>query len=157
PANAALISTSTLFIAITPQEQKRRYLVLCQRDKKMGFTGQLRFEGYSISYRDGHASVRIQMEEYLRLKAYFMDLARRRTAKAMTSEFWNVPFESYAPVREQMRCILRAVNRERKTAGFDPVPLEAVRYKRRVYWPFKPLHEQRWFTGETRLRREAPG
>ena len=115
----------------------------------------LRFEGYSISFRNNHASVRIQMEEYRRLKAYFLDLAVRRRVDSLTKEFWRVPFESYAPVRNQMRCILRAVNRERKTAGFEPVPLEAVRYKRRVYRPFCPLHEQSWFEAEPRPRKEA--
>ena len=108
----------------------------------------LRFEGYSISLRRGHPSVRIQLEEYLRLKAYFLDLAPRRRAEALVREFWRVPFESYAPVREQMRCILRAVNRARKTAGFEPVPLEAVRYQRRVYRPFLDLVDQPWFKGE---------
>ena len=115
----------------------------------------LRFEGYSISYRNGHPSVRIQREEYMRLKAYFVDLAPRRKLKTMLEEFWRVPFESYAPVREQMRCILRAVNRKRKAAGFDQVPLEAVRYKRRVYRPFVPLEDQEWFRGEHRATKEA--
>lgn len=107
----------------------------------------LRFGGYSISFRGGHASVRVQAEEYSRLKAYLVDLAVRRSREALMQEFWRVPFEAYAPVREQMRCILRAVNRERKRAGFAPVPLEAVRYHRRVYHPFRPVEEQSWFRG----------
>lgn len=115
----------------------------------------LRFENYSISHRGGHASVRIQMEEYLRLKSYFLDLAPRRRLETLVREFWRVPFESYAPVREQMRCILRAVNRTRKVAGYEPVPLEAVRYKRRVYRPFSTLEEQSWYGGESRSSREA--
>ena len=115
----------------------------------------LRFEGYSVSFRNGRASVRIQMEEYRRLKAYFVDLAVCRKVETLTREFWRVPFESYAPVRNQLRCILRAVNRARKTAGFEPVPLEAVRYKRRIYQPFLSLKEQRWFKGEQPARKEA--
>ena len=165
-ANVRYLRYGHFFILMATDGKQRFYAQLPDGESKLDSLSRerrirdfrrkpLRFEGYSSSYRDGHASVRIQMEEYLRLKAYFLDLARRRTVAAMTSEFWKVPFESYAPVREQMRCILRAVNRERKTAGFEPVPLEAVRYKRRVYWPFRPLHEQRWFSGEKRPRREA--
>ena len=31
--------------------------------------------GYSVSYRNGHASVRIDQETYKRLKAYLVELA----------------------------------------------------------------------------------
>ena len=34
----------------------------------------------------------------------------------------SLPFEPYAPVRRQLVNILRAVNRERQAAGFEPVP-----------------------------------
>jgi len=52
----------------------------------------IRFAGYSISYRRGvdrrfHVSVRIAPDEYLRLKAYFVDLACHRSVDGLAAEF----------------------------------------------------------------------
>lgn len=95
-----------------------------------------RFAGYSVSHRNGHLSVRIQHEEYLALKAHFLERARWRAEK-LIDEFRAIPFEFWAPVKLQVKCILRAVNRERHVAGFDQVPWEAVRRGRRIYRPFE--------------------
>ena len=102
----------------------------------------LSFAGYSISYKLGvdrkwHVSVRIHPTEYLKLKAYFLDLATRRSVEKLMPEFQRIPFEPYAPVRRQFLNILRAVNRERKRAGYKLVPLEALRLRRRVLKPFR--------------------
>jgi len=107
----------------------------------------LSFAGYSIGYKRGvdrkwHVSVRIHPAEYLKLKAYFLDLATRRSVEKLTAVFRRIPFEPYAPIRRQFLNILRAVNRERKRAGYELVPLEALRLKRRVVLPFA-------FEGET--------
>lgn len=96
----------------------------------------IRFRGYSISHRGGHPHVRIEQEEYKRVKAYFLDLATRRTSGWLEAELRRLPFEPYAPVRRQLLAILRAVNRERKTAGFEPVPKSCFRFIRRVCRPF---------------------
>jgi hypothetical protein len=101
----------------------------------------LSFAGYSISYKLGadrkwHASVRIHPSAYLTLKAYFLDLATHRSVEKLTAEFQRIPFEPYAPVRRQFLNILRAVNRKRKQAGFEPVPVEALRLRRGVVAPF---------------------
>jgi hypothetical protein len=93
--------------------------------------------GYSVSYRNGHASVRINQESYRRLKVYLTDLAVRRSAEHMAEEFRMLHFEPYAPVRRQLLNLLRAVNRVRKQATLDPVPTESLRLKRRIYRPFK--------------------
>lgn len=100
----------------------------------------IRFAGYSISYRRGvdrrfHVSVRIAADDYLRLKSYLVDLAPRRSVENLISEFQNLPFEPYAPVRRQLLNILRAVNRVRQTAGFESVPLSALRLRRRIVKP----------------------
>ena len=79
--------------------------------------------GYSVSYRNGHARVRIDQESYKGLKAYLVDLAPRRSVEAMTEEFGMLRFEPYAPVRRQLLNLLRAVNRTRKRAGFETVPV----------------------------------
>lgn len=97
----------------------------------------LKVGGYSVSVRGGHAHVRIELEEYRRLKAYLVELATHRSAEALSREFQGVPFEPYAPVRRQLLNILRAVNRERKRAGFEPVPIAALRLRRRIVRPFE--------------------
>ena len=92
--------------------------------------------GYSVSHRNGHASVRIDQETYKRLKAYMVDLAPRRSVEHMVEEFGLIEFEPYAPIRRQLLNLLRAVNRARKQAGLEPVPNTCLRLKRRVYRPF---------------------
>jgi hypothetical protein len=111
----------------------------------------IRFRGYAISYRNGHPHVRIEQEEYKRLKAYFLDLALHRSAERLGSELARLPFEPYAPVRGQLLAVLRAVNRERKRAGFEPVPNTCFRLVRRVCRPFEPnaLTEGAPATGES--------
>lgn len=101
----------------------------------------IRFAGYSISYRRGvdrrfHVSVRIAPDEYLRLKAFFVDLACHQSVDGLAAEFSRLPFEPYAPVRRQLLNLLRAVNRERHAAGFEPVPVGALRLRRRIVKPF---------------------
>ena len=93
--------------------------------------------GYSVSYRNGHASVRIDQETHKRLRVYLTDLASRRSAEHMIEEFRMLGFEPYAPIRRQLLDLLRAVNRARRQAGFDPVPSSCLRLKRRVYRPFE--------------------
>ena len=101
----------------------------------------IRFAGYAISYRGGHPSVRIELEEYKRLKAYLLDLSLRRSAEYLEGEFAKLPFEPYAPVRRQLLCVLRAVNRARKKSGYEQLSNSCLRLKRRIYRPFKPLLE----------------
>ncbi len=93
--------------------------------------------GYSVSYRNGHASVRIDQETYNRLNAYLVELAIRRPAEAVAAEFAMLPFEAYAPIRRQLLNLHRAVNRTRKTAGMDPVPIDCLRLRRRLVRPFE--------------------
>ena len=80
--------------------------------------------------------MRIAPDEYVRLKAYFLEMACRRSVEAMTSEFARVQLQSYAPIRVQMLNIWRAVNRTRHTAGLDVIPIEAVPWKQRILRPF---------------------
>lgn len=101
----------------------------------------IRFASYSISLKKGidgklHPSVRIHRDEYRKLKAYLLELAPHRSVENLSSAFGAVPFERYAPVRRQLLNIWRAVNRVRGTAGFDPVPVEALRLRRRVVRTF---------------------
>lgn len=122
----------------------------------------LPFEGYSLSYRQGgrtrkgehdakwHAHVQIQAATYKQLKAYYLDLAVRRSAEALATEFTRIPFEPYAPVRRQLLNILRAVNEARHRGGYGQLPSSVLRLRRRVVRPFEPV-------GADELLREARG
>ncbi|MBU0718903.1 MAG: hypothetical protein KJ749_11695 [Planctomycetes bacterium] len=101
----------------------------------------IRFAGYSIGYKRGtdgkwHASVRIHPVEYKLLKDYCLELATRRSVIELAEEFQRLPFEPYAPVRRQLLCILRAVNKARTRAGFVAVDHAALRLRRRPAPPF---------------------
>lgn len=104
----------------------------------------LSFAGYSIGWKKGrdgkgHPSVRIHPKRYVELKSYFLELACHRSVEKLSAEFRKLPFEPYAPVRDQLRAVLRAVNRKRKGAGFGPVPFSALRFRRRQIRPFEEL------------------
>jgi hypothetical protein len=96
----------------------------------------IRFAGYSISYRGGHPSVRIAREVYSTLKAYLLEQATRSSADALGRTLSGVPFERYAPVRRQLLNLVRAINRQRKTAGLSEIPVDCLRLRRRVVRPF---------------------
>jgi len=97
----------------------------------------IRFHGYSISYRGGHPHVRIEQEEYKRLKAYFLDVSLRWSVERLGCELGRLPFEPYAPVRRQLLAVLRAVNRQRKRGGHEPVADSCFRFLRRICRPFE--------------------
>lgn len=98
----------------------------------------LRYAGYQIALRRSsntgrlHVSVRIQREEFLGLRAYFIDLACKRTVENLRWEYGHLPFEPYRGVKKQYGEIARAVNAKRKTQGLEPVPLSALPARRKV-------------------------
>ena len=97
----------------------------------------LRFKNYAIgvgrSHRDRslHVSVRIQREIFRELLAQFKRAAVQRTVEELCRELRALPFEPFAPVRDQCAILLRAVNRQRKMAGLELVPWNAVRHFRK--------------------------
>ena len=95
----------------------------------------VKFGSYAVSYRGGHAHVRIERETFKDLKAYCFQNACHWSAERMGTLLRDLPFEPYAPVRGQMFELLRGVNRLRKTAGLELVP-NCLRLRRRVYRPF---------------------
>ena len=99
------------------------------------------FAGHGIGcYRgpDGrlHVSVRIHPKQYNLLQDYFVAVAPHRSSEELIQEFRCLPFEPYALVRRQLMNILRDVNRTRRAAGKGPIPIEALRLKRRILNPF---------------------
>jgi hypothetical protein len=101
------------------------------------------FQGYSIGCRrargDGeyHASVRISRERFAEVKARFQDIALHRTAGELGYELGHLPFEPYAPVRCQLGGLLRFINRRRRLAGLELVPLSVLRWHRSPTRPFE--------------------
>jgi len=55
----------------------------------------------------------------------------------MAREFYQFPFEPYAPIRRQLLKLLRKVNRVRKRAGYTLLPPEILPMRRRVVKPFR--------------------
>jgi hypothetical protein len=104
----------------------------------------LNFMGYSIACRRGrtggkhHASVRIHRERFGELKAQFERIAVQHSVEEICGELRAIPYEPYAPVCDQLRILLRAVNRRRKVASLELVPWTALRLRRVPLKPFAP-------------------
>jgi hypothetical protein len=108
----------------------------------------LKYGGYAISYRRGartrsgesdprwHPHVEIERRRYLELKAWLLELAVHRSIDHLALAFYRLPFEPYAPVRRQLLNLLRAVNKSRRQAGYQPVPVEVLPLRRRIVRPF---------------------
>lgn len=84
-----------------------------------------------------HVRVQLDDETYAGFKAYYLNIATHRDASFLAREFENICYQPYAPVREQLRCILRAVNQARHLAGFQRVPLSVLPFKRRIVKAFE--------------------
>lgn len=110
----------------------------------------IRFAGYSLSVKQGgflrkmdedvlprpdtklRVRVLIAREEYANMKAFFIDLARRRSTDDLSRELYCVPYEPYAPIRKQLLNILRLVNQERSSVGLEKIPPTVLRYRREI-------------------------
>ena len=86
-----------------------------------------------------HARVLISHERYKELRAYFLDVACRRSVDVLVAEINALPFEPYKPVWRQLRKLIRIVNEKRKTAGLSAIPMTAVRWRRTIVKAFEPL------------------
>ena len=102
----------------------------------------IHFRGYSIGCRrvgaggKYHPSVRIHRGHYRELKAHFAQMAVHRSVEDLCRELRALPFEPYAPMRNQLRGIQRAINRRRKAAGLELLPWDALRWRRSPVQPF---------------------
>jgi hypothetical protein len=115
----------------------------------------IRFAGHSISYRKGrdgqwHASVRIEALEFRCLKRSFFARSVSDNAELIAKAIQMLPYEPYAPVRNQLRELLRGINRRRKVAGLTQVEAPLIRRKRKSIRPFESLQpETEDLRGET--------
>ncbi len=96
----------------------------------------IKLGGYAVSFRGGHAQVRIERETWKQLKAYYLDLATKRSVSWFEMEFRRWPFEPWGPIVRQTFVILNQVNRARQAGGMKLIPTSCVRLKRRIYRPF---------------------
>lgn len=114
----------------------------------------LRVGDYSLTVRQGNylkksseddepqvdgrprARVLIAREKYQELRAFFLDIAVHRSAEKLAWEFFNLPFEPYAPIRKQILNLLRLVNESRHEAGYAKLTPNCIRYRRRIVKPF---------------------
>src|SRR5262249_17528477 len=100
------------------------------------------FMGYSIGCRrergggKDHSSVRISHDGFRQLKEKLKPTVLRVSAEALRAELQTLPFEPYAPVRDQLRGILRWANHRRKIAGLELIPFDAIRLRRAPVLPF---------------------
>lgn len=94
----------------------------------------IKFAGYSVSFRGGHACVRIEQETEKWLKAYMVERALTKK-EILEASFYRLPYEPYKPVRQQLLTILREVNRVRGRASLEPLSHECIRFRRRLVRP----------------------
>ena len=86
----------------------------------------------------------IHSERYEAIRAEALGLAVHRNADYLRNWFFHQPFLPYAPIRWQLKTLLREVNKARKHAfgkSFQPVPDEAIRFHKKHVPAFKPLEE----------------
>jgi hypothetical protein len=93
---------------------------------------------------DGRLRVRvlISRDRYKELKEYFLDIACHRSAESLAREFWNIPFEPYAPARKQLLNLLRLVNEKRQAAGYAKLPFSTLRLRRRIVRALLPFESR---------------
>ena len=149
-ANAKLLRFEDWFILLVTRGQ-HKIKELPKPGGEGGEGGRLRccldepiyFRGYSISYKQSgvtpaggeprtwHAHVRLDKATYKSLKAYFLEIACRKSQASLTNEFNRIPYDRYAPIRRQILLIHRAVNEARAFKGLAIVPSEDLQLGRK--------------------------
>lgn len=92
----------------------------------------LKLFGYAVGYSGGHVRVRIEREVFRNIRAHLLELAPHRSCRGLSDELRRLDFEPYGPVRRQLVQLVRSINRVRRAAGFDPVPLDVLPARRRI-------------------------
>jgi hypothetical protein len=136
-ANLQLILHGRIFLLLATQgehpffEEERTRIRDCRETP-------IKFASYAISFRGGHAHVRIDRETERDLKAFFRERALS-SLERLEREFGRLPFAPYAPVRRQILVMFNQVNRLRRTAGFETLSVSCLRLRRK---PCKPFGQQ---------------
>lgn len=135
-ANVQYIRHDRFFLLMATHGQHRFYEEEAGQIRDARRT-PIRFAGYSVSHRNGRPCVRIEVNEYRLLKAEMLDRARYESAENLAGRFAALSFVPYKPVRCQLLSVLRAVNRARREAGLEWVPVEAVPWRRPIVRVFE--------------------
>lgn len=86
-----------------------------------------------------HSRVEIEKRTYRRLKAYFLNIAAQRSVENLIRELRAIPYQPYAPVRQQLLALVRDINRMRRVSGAKgEVPYTSLNLKRIQVHPFGP-------------------
>ena len=80
--------------------------------------------------------VQIARETHRDIRGHLLSLACHRSPENLAQEFWRIPFEPYAPIRRQLLNLLRLMNQQRQSAGFEKLSPKLLRYKRQIVQPF---------------------
>lgn len=90
-----------------------------------------------VQDRGWHSRVEIEKRTFQRLRAYFLNIAPHRSVQNLSMELAAVPYQPYAPVRQQLLSLVRDINKVRKVAGASStVPYEVLNLKRVQIAPF---------------------
>ncbi len=97
--------------------------------------------GYSVGCYRGtdenwHPSVRINAAEFKLLREQFLALALSRNVDVVARKLQGMGFSPFAPVRNQYRQLLRAINKKRRLQSLEPVGKEVLPNRRRIVSPF---------------------
>lgn len=130
-ANVHYIRLRQVFVLLATHGEHRFFAEEADRVRDVRRV-PLKVEGYSIAYRGGRASVRIERDEYRALKAYFRGLAARRSVEVLADELAALPYEPYRAVRKQLLGLLGIINAARRAAGLEDVPVSCLRLRRRI-------------------------
>lgn len=89
------------------------------------------------------ARVVINDERFRMLEAELLGMATHRTADYLAMKFSCVPFLPYAPVKLQLKQLLRHVNKARQHVGYERVPIDCIRYRKKMTSPYRQSEELR--------------
>ncbi len=102
-------------------------------------------EGTDEALADSRYRVRVTIGRaaYRDLASDLLEIATHRTAETLRWDFWNQPFEPYAPIRKQLLGLLRLVNKKRSAMGYEKLTPDCIRYRRKIVKPFERAEANR--------------
>lgn len=115
---------------------KERLLDLRNRDHaplRLGpYSVKLRLDNTPKGRASGRhrASVRLTERAYSELKTELLEIAMHRSAETLAARVFRLAFQPYGPVYRQILAVVKAVNVQRRGAGYVAVPLSCVRFRR---------------------------
>ncbi len=128
------------FVLIATDDEGEHPFLQTEKDIKDIREIPIKFMGYSVSFRGGHACVRIERERFKELESYFIELAPKTSARHLEFELRRLDFEPFGPIRSQLLKMLRRINGIRKAAGLELlVSRRCFRFKPKSVKPFEPV------------------